>query len=62
YHTRRARSVFRRYASRDIQYLFVAAPDEDFTPEDWWHSRDAEKVVFLEYAKLFDWWLIEGRH
>jgi uncharacterized SAM-binding protein YcdF (DUF218 family) len=59
YHTRRARSIFRRYGSGDIRYLFVAAPDEDFTPEDWWHSRDAEKTLFFEYCKLLDWWFIE---
>ena len=59
YHTRRARAVFRRYGSRDIRYLIIAAPDEDFSPENWWTTRDAQKVVFFEYAKLIDWWLVE---
>jgi uncharacterized SAM-binding protein YcdF (DUF218 family) len=59
YHTRRARAVFRRYGSRDIRYFIIAAPDEDFSPENWWTTRDAQKVVFFEYAKLIDWWLVE---
>lgn len=57
FHTRRARAVFDRFGSPGIQYVVVAAPDEDFTPEDWWRSRDARKVVFLEYVKLLNWWL-----
>ncbi len=57
YHTRRTRSVFRRYGSPGIQYVVVAAPDQDFEPQGWWLSRDAEKLVFLEYVKLFNWWL-----
>ena len=57
YHTRRARSVFQRYGSPNIRYVIVAAPDQDFRPEDWWHTRDAQKVVFYEYVKLVSWWL-----
>ena len=59
FHTRRARAVFRRFGSRNIRYIIVAAPDEDFSPDDWWRSRDAQKVVFFEYAKLVDWWLAD---
>ena len=57
FHTRRTRAVFRRLGNPSIQYTVVAAPDEDFSPEDWWHSRDAKKVLLLEYAKLVNWWL-----
>ena len=59
FHTRRARAIFRRFGSRNIRYIIVAAPDEDFSPDDWWRSRDAQKVVFFEYAKLVDWWLAD---
>ncbi|HYM11231.1 MAG TPA: YdcF family protein [Bryobacterales bacterium] len=59
FHTRRAGSVFRHFGSAGIQYIVVAAPDEDFAPGDWWRSREAQKVVFFEYAKLFHWWLLE---
>jgi uncharacterized SAM-binding protein YcdF (DUF218 family) len=57
FHTRRARQVFHRYGRKDIQYIVVASPDEDFDPADWWRSRDAKKVLLLEYAKLLNWWL-----
>jgi uncharacterized SAM-binding protein YcdF (DUF218 family) len=59
YHTRRARSILDHFGSPGIQYVVVAAPDEDFEPGSWWRSRDAQKVVFFEYAKLFHWWLLE---
>ncbi len=59
YHTRRARAVFRAWGSPGIRYVLVAAPDEDFTPGDWWRSREGQKIVFLEYSKLLYWWLIE---
>lgn len=60
FHTRRTYSIFRRVGSPGIQYIIVAAPDEDFAPDDWWHSRDAEKVLFFEYVKLLNWWLGDG--
>src|SRR5712692_6005668 len=56
FHTRRARSVFRRFGSPNIRYVMVEAPDEDFRPEDWWRTRDAQKVFVIEYLKLLDWW------
>lgn len=55
FHTRRAGEVFRSLGS-PVRYIVVAAPDEDFRPEDWWHSREAQKVVVQEYAKLLYWW------
>ena len=58
-HTRRARAVFRRFGSPQIRYLLVACPDEEFTPDGWWRSREAQKTVFLEYSKLLYWWLID---
>lgn len=57
FHTRRARAVFNRYGLPSIQYIMIAAPDEDFDPADWWLSRDAKKTLLLEYAKLLNWWL-----
>jgi hypothetical protein len=29
----------------------VAADDQFFRPGDWWHSREAEKTVFMEWTK-----------
>jgi uncharacterized SAM-binding protein YcdF (DUF218 family) len=57
FHTRRARAVLNRFGLPGVQFLVIAAPDEDFDPKDWWHSRDAKKVVLLEYAKLVNWWI-----
>jgi uncharacterized SAM-binding protein YcdF (DUF218 family) len=57
FHTRRARAVFNRFGLKSIQYIVIAARDEDFDPTDWWLSRDAKKTVLLEYAKLANWWL-----
>jgi uncharacterized SAM-binding protein YcdF (DUF218 family) len=56
YHTRRAGAVFRKYGSPGITYRFVAAPDEYFNPDNWWRSREAQKVLLIEYLKLFAWW------
>ena len=57
FHTRRARAVFERYGLKGVQFTMVAARDEDFDPQNWWRSRDAKKVVLLEYAKLVNWWV-----
>jgi len=57
FHTRRARAVLERFGLKDVEYTVVAARDEDFDPKDWWRSRNAKKVLFLEYAKLVNWWL-----
>ena len=57
FHTRRARDVFNHYGRKGIQYIVIASPDEDFDPKDWWQSRDAKKVLLLEYMKLANWWL-----
>jgi uncharacterized SAM-binding protein YcdF (DUF218 family) len=57
FHTRRARAVFNRFGLKSIQYIMIAARDEDFDPADWWQSREAKKTVLLEYTKLVNWWL-----
>lgn len=59
YHTRRTRSIFRYFGSPEVQYTVVAAPDEDFSPDAWWRTRDGQKIVFLEYVKLLNWWLVD---
>jgi uncharacterized SAM-binding protein YcdF (DUF218 family) len=50
YHTRRAGKIFRA-AGPDLQFVVVAAPDQNFTPDGWWHSRQGEKVAFIEWLK-----------
>lgn len=50
YHTRRAGKIFRS-AAPDLQFVVVAAPDSNFTPGGWWHSRQGEKIAFIEWIK-----------
>ncbi len=57
YHTRRARAIFDYYGSPGIRYLVAEAPDEYFRPQDWWRSREARSVVYLEYSKFLNWWV-----
>ncbi len=50
YHTRRSGRIYRA-AAPDLTFVVVAAPDSKFTPDGWWHSREAEKIVFMEWSK-----------
>jgi uncharacterized SAM-binding protein YcdF (DUF218 family) len=50
YHTRRAGKIFRSTAP-DLEFVVVAAPDSSFTPGGWWHSRQGEKIAFIEWLK-----------
>lgn len=54
FHTRRARSIFRKHGSGEVDYVFIAAPNRDFRPEDWWLSREGRKTVLLEYLKTLN--------
>jgi len=54
YHTGRARRLYlaaerRRGGGPDLR--MVAAPDQFFTANAWWHSRDGQKTFFLEWTK-----------
>jgi len=50
YHTRRAGKIFRSLAP-DLQFVVVAAPDQNFTAGGWWHTRQGEKIAFIEWLK-----------
>jgi uncharacterized SAM-binding protein YcdF (DUF218 family) len=54
FHTARARRIYLK-VERDQgggpQFRTVAAPDEFFRPDSWWHNRQAEKTVFFEWSK-----------
>lgn len=50
FHTRRAGRIFRR-AAPDITFFVVAAPDEYFKPDSWWHDREACKIFLYEWMK-----------
>jgi uncharacterized SAM-binding protein YcdF (DUF218 family) len=54
HHTARARRVFLSVARQHLGapgFRTVAADDQFFRPGDWWHSREAEKTVFMEWTK-----------
>ncbi len=55
YHTRRAGMIFRR-AAPDLQFIVVAAPDEYFKPDSWWHDREASKTFVYEWMKTVAEW------
>jgi uncharacterized SAM-binding protein YcdF (DUF218 family) len=56
YHTRRAGRLFRA-AAPDLPVAVVAAPDEDFNPDRWWHSREGRKTFVFEWLKTVAGWL-----
>jgi len=55
FHTRRAGRTFRAMAP-DLTILMVAAPDKNFTPDGWWHNREAEKTFLSEWEKTVANW------
>jgi uncharacterized SAM-binding protein YcdF (DUF218 family) len=56
YHTRRAGADFRA-AAPDVTFIVVSAPDENFTPDGWWHNREARKLFLIEWMKTVATWL-----
>jgi uncharacterized SAM-binding protein YcdF (DUF218 family) len=56
FHTRRARRMFEQHGSGKIEYHFIAAPHPDFSPGDWWHTREGKKIVAFEYLKTLNSW------
>ena len=50
FHTRRAGIMF-RHAAPEIEFFVVAAPDEFFKPDSWWHDREASKTFLYEWMK-----------
>jgi len=56
FHTRRTGAIYRSLA-RDVEFRVIAAPDENFRPEDWWKSRESRKVFFFEWNKTIAEWV-----
>jgi uncharacterized SAM-binding protein YcdF (DUF218 family) len=56
FHTRRAGSIFRKLAP-DLTIFVVAAPDESFTADGWWHNREGQKTFLVEWEKTFANWI-----
>jgi uncharacterized SAM-binding protein YcdF (DUF218 family) len=56
FHTRRAGGIFRR-AAPDLTIVAIGAPDEYFTPDGWWHSREGQKTFLVEWEKAVASWI-----
>jgi len=50
YHTRRAGAIFRKL-SDGLEMRVIAAPDEHFRADSWWHDREAQKILYMEWSK-----------
>lgn len=55
FHTRRAGRIFRELAP-DLTILVVGAPDRNYTPDGWWHNREAQKTFVTEWEKTIAGW------
>lgn len=53
YHTRRAHYISERMYPPGTVLRMSAAPDADYNPNNWWETRDGEKIFFLETVSLF---------
>lgn len=54
YHTARAARIFQaaaREAGAGLEIRTVAAPDHMFRIESWWHNREGQKTIFVEWCK-----------
>jgi len=50
YHTARAARIYHAVAP-DLDFRVVAAPDEYFSPDAWWHTREGQKTFLIEWLK-----------
>jgi uncharacterized SAM-binding protein YcdF (DUF218 family) len=48
YHTRRANYICSRLLSPGTDLHVVGAPDHAFNPDDWWQTRQGDKIFFHE--------------
>lgn len=56
FHTRRAGRMYRS-AAPDLQISVVAARDEYFSPDGWWHNREGQKTALYEWMKTIASWV-----
>jgi uncharacterized SAM-binding protein YcdF (DUF218 family) len=54
YHTRRARYIFRKVFPAGIAVNMAAAPDGEFTPDQWWEKRKSVKLFAHEVAGMVE--------
>jgi uncharacterized SAM-binding protein YcdF (DUF218 family) len=53
YHTRRARYICERVLPAGTTLLVSPAPDADYDPDNWWHTRQGTKIFFGEAVGIF---------
>ena len=53
FHTARAARIFAQAArgAPDLNMRVVAAPDQYFSADGWWHNREARKIFLVEWMK-----------
>lgn len=56
YHTHRAASLMRK-TNPWLQVVVVPAPDEFFSPNRWWKTREGQKTFLMEWMKTVAAWL-----
>jgi len=62
YHSRRTYNIFSKALKKsDREITVISSPSiyTDFNQYGWWKDRDSAKMVFLEYLKLLNYYLIE---
>lgn len=57
YHTARAFRIFRKEFDSGIRITPVAAADRFFAPENWWQTREGQKVFYFEASKTAADWI-----
>ncbi len=55
FHTHRSGLIYHALAP-DLDIHIVAAPDQYFTPEGWWKTREGKKTFLQEWAKTVANW------
>lgn len=48
YHTRRSEYIFKRTLAAGDSLTIVGAPDFEYDPDNWWHTRQGQKLFFHE--------------
>jgi uncharacterized SAM-binding protein YcdF (DUF218 family) len=56
FHTRRAGRIMRA-AGAEPEIHMIAAAAREFRPADWWHRRQDQKNLFMEWSKTFANWV-----
>jgi uncharacterized SAM-binding protein YcdF (DUF218 family) len=53
FHTARAARIFAQAArgAPDLEMRVVAAPDQYFSADRWWHNREGRKIFLVEWMK-----------